>query len=64
MFTTTELKGNWHILKGQLKQKFGELTDDDLMYVDGQEEELYGRIERRIGKTREEVRKLIDDMLR
>ena len=49
------LKGNWHIMKGRLKQKFAQLTDDDLQYVKGKEEELVGRIQKRTGRSREEV---------
>ncbi len=54
-----EIKGNWNIAKGKLKQKWGELTDDDLDYVEGQQEELLGRIQKRTGKTREEVEQAI-----
>lgn len=49
------LKGNWNIAKGKLKQRWADLTDDDLQYVEGKEEELYGRIQRRTGETRERV---------
>lgn len=49
------LKANWKILKGKLKQRYADLTDDDLMYVEGQEEELMGRIAKRTGKEREEL---------
>ncbi len=54
-----EIKGNWNIAKGKLKQKWGELTDDDLDYVEGQQEELLGRIQKKTGKTREEVEQAI-----
>ena len=50
-----EIKGNWNVAKGKLKQKWGELTDDDLNYVEGQEDELVGRIQKRTGQAREEV---------
>ncbi|MCP5532850.1 MAG: CsbD family protein [Akkermansiaceae bacterium] len=50
-----EIKGNWNIAKGKLKQKWGELTDDDLDYVEGKEDELVGRIQKRTGQVREEV---------
>jgi len=49
------LKGNWNVMKGTLKQKYANLTDDDLTYVEGQEDELIGRIQRRTGKAREEI---------
>jgi len=52
---TTSLKGKWNELKGKLKQKYAELTDNDLLYVEGQENELWGRIQQKIGKTKEEV---------
>jgi uncharacterized protein YjbJ (UPF0337 family) len=50
-----EIKGNWNILKGNLKQKYSKLTDDDLTYVEGKEDELVGRIQKKTGKTRQEV---------
>ena len=56
----TMVKGNWNIIKGKLKEAYGTLTDDDLMFAEGKEEELYGRIQRRIGKSRDEVRKMIE----
>ncbi len=53
--TTLEIKGDWNILKGKLKQKWAQLTDDDLQYLEGQQDELVGRIEKRTGQTREAV---------
>jgi uncharacterized protein YjbJ (UPF0337 family) len=50
-----QIKGNWNILKGKAKQSWADLTDDDLQYVEGQEDELIGRIQRRVGKSREEI---------
>jgi len=58
---TLEIKGDWNITKGKLKQKWAQLTDDDLQYVDGQMEELYGRIQKRTGQTREAVEKAIKE---
>lgn len=58
---TLEIKGNWNIAKGKLKQKWGQLTDDDLDYIEGKEDELVGRIQKRTGQTREEVEKSIRD---
>lgn len=55
-----EIKGNWNILKGKLKERYASLTDDDLLYIKGKEEELLGRIQRRIGKTKAEVLTLIN----
>lgn len=59
---TTEIKGNWSEMKGKLKQKFASLTDDDVMYVKGKEDELYGRLQKRLGKTKDQVRKIIADL--
>lgn len=53
--TKLELKGDWNIMKGNLKQKWAQLTDDDLQYIDGQQDELLGRIQKRTGQTREAV---------
>lgn len=58
---TLELKGDWNIIKGKLKQKWGDLTDDDLDYVEGQKDELVGRIQKRTGQTREAVEKELND---
>lgn len=63
MPTKTELKGNWHVIKGKLKQQFSALTEDDLMYEEGREEELYGRIQRRVGKSRDDIKRMIDDLI-
>lgn len=50
-----EIKGHWNEMKGKLKKQYGQLTDDDLAYQEGKEEELIGRIQARLGKTRDEV---------
>jgi uncharacterized protein YjbJ (UPF0337 family) len=50
-----ELKGRWNELKGKAKQAHGDLTDDDLKYEEGKEDELYGRLQTKLGKTNEEV---------
>jgi len=57
--TKIEAKGDLNILKGKLKQMLGKLTDNNLLYIKGKEEELIGRIQRRIGKTKQEVRNLL-----
>lgn len=57
-----KMKGNWNELKGKLKQQFGKLTDDDLQYAEGKEDELLGRIQNRIGKSKDEVRDMIDKL--
>lgn len=50
-----KLKGNWNELKGKIKQQYGELTDDDLTYEEGKDDELVGRIQKKIGKTKDQV---------
>ena len=59
---TTELKGNWNEQKGKLKQKFAVLTDDDLMFAEGKSEELYGRLQIKLGKSKEELKKIISEL--
>ncbi len=57
-----QMKGNWNEIKGKLKQKYGQLTDDDLAFADGKEDELLGRLQKRLGRTRDELRAEIEDM--
>jgi len=59
-----QIKGNWNIVKGKLKQAYADLTDDDLAYVEGKENELSGRIQRRLGKTQSDVDQMISDYSR
>mgnify|MGYP006278411923 CR=1 FL=1 len=54
-----QIKGNWNEVKGKLKQKYGQLTDDDLSYAEGKEDELLGRLQKKTGKERDE---LIDEI--
>lgn len=56
-----QLKGNWNVLKGKLKQTYANLTDDDLKYEEGMEDELLGRLQRKTGKTRDELNKWFKD---
>ena len=58
----TDLKGKWNELKGKLKQQYADLTDDDLLYVEGKEDELYGRIQQKVGKSKEEINKTIKEI--
>jgi len=58
---TLKLKGDWNIIKGNLKQKWAKLTDDDLQFIDGQQDELYGRIQKRTGETRQAVEAAIKE---
>jgi uncharacterized protein YjbJ (UPF0337 family) len=53
------MKGNWNEIAGKLKQQFADLTDDDVLLKEGKEEELLGRLQQKLGKTKEELRKLI-----
>jgi len=53
------IKGNWNEVAGKLKQQFANLTDDDLLYKEGKEEEFLGRLQQKLGKTKEELRKII-----
>lgn len=50
-----DLKGKWNVLKGKVKQQYADWTDDDLKYEEGQDDELLGRFQQKLGKTREEV---------
>lgn len=56
------IKGNWDQLKGKIKQQYGNLTDDELTYQEGKEDEMYGRISEKIGKSKDEVRKWISSL--
>ena len=58
--TTLQMKGNWNVIKGRLKQKFADLTDNDLRYEDGKEEELLGRLQQRTGKTKKEIERVLE----
>ena len=57
-----ELKGNWNELKGKIKKAHADLTDDDLEYSDGQDDQLLGRLQQKLGKTRDEVVKWIKSL--
>jgi uncharacterized protein YjbJ (UPF0337 family) len=56
---TTGLKGNWEEQKGRLKQKFATLTDNDLLFAEGKKEEMFGRLQIKLGKTKEDLHKII-----
>ena len=56
---TTEIKGSWNEQKGKLKQKFATLTDNDLMFAEGKKEEMLGKLQVKLGKTTEELHKLL-----
>jgi uncharacterized protein YjbJ (UPF0337 family) len=57
-----QMKGNWNEIKGKLKQKYGQLTDDDLAFAEGKEDEMLGRLQKRVGRTKDELRAEIADM--
>lgn len=56
------LKGNWNEIAGKLKQQFATLTDDDLLFLEGKDEELLGRLQQKLGKSKDEIRSLIDSL--
>jgi uncharacterized protein YjbJ (UPF0337 family) len=57
-----QFKGGWNEVKGKLKQKYGQLTDNDLTFAEGKDEELLGRLQTRLGKSKEELRKEIESL--
>ena len=59
---STEIKGNWNEIKGKLKQKYAELTEDDLLYEEGKEDELFGKLQQKIGKTKDEIIKWYNEL--
>lgn len=59
---TTEIKGSWNEFKGKLKQKFAEITENDLMYEEGKKEEMLGKIQQKLGKTKEEMNKIVSEL--
>jgi uncharacterized protein YjbJ (UPF0337 family) len=56
-----QFKGSWNEVKGKLKQKYAQLTDDDLIYAEGKDDELIGNLQKKLGKSAEEVRKVLQD---
>ena len=58
---TTEVKGNWNEQKGKLKQRFATLTDNDLMFADGKKDEMLGKLQIKLGKTKEELHKIMSE---
>ena len=55
-----KMRGTWNEVKGKLKQKYADLTDDDLMFAEGKEEELFGRLQKKLGKSKDEIRQEIE----
>jgi uncharacterized protein YjbJ (UPF0337 family) len=60
--TTLKLKGQWNEIKGKLKQKYGELTDDDLTFAEGKDDEMLGRLQKKLGRAKEDIRKEIESL--
>jgi uncharacterized protein YjbJ (UPF0337 family) len=56
-----QIKGNWNEIKGKLKQRYADLTDDDLTFAEGKEDELLGRLQQRLGKSEEDIRRAIEE---
>lgn len=56
------LKGTWNEAKGKLKQEYSELTDDDLAFTEGKEDELLGRLQKKLGKTKDEIKKELAEL--
>jgi uncharacterized protein YjbJ (UPF0337 family) len=54
-----DIKGNWNEIAGKLKQKYASLTDDDLLFAEGKEEEMLGKLQQKLGKTKAQIRQLI-----
>ncbi|HEV3208636.1 MAG TPA: CsbD family protein [Chthoniobacterales bacterium] len=57
-----QIKGSWNEIKGKLKQQFGNLTDNDLTFAEGKEDELLGRLQKKLGKSKEELRVMIEKL--
>jgi len=62
MKNLTELKGNWNEQKGKLKQKFAVLTDDDLLFAEGKKDEMLGRLQTKLGKTKAQLHDIIESL--
>ena len=62
MTTKLQVKGSWNEMKGKLKQKYGQLTDNDLTFTDGKEDELLGRLQQKLGKSKEDLRAEIEKL--
>lgn len=60
--TMDKIQGNWNEMKGKLKKEYGNLTDDDLTYAEGKEDEMIGKLQQKLGKSKEEVKEIIDNL--
>jgi uncharacterized protein YjbJ (UPF0337 family) len=59
--TKLQLKGSWNEAKGKLKQKYAQLTDNDLAFAEGKDDELLGRLQQKLGRSKEELRREIEN---
>lgn len=57
-----QFKGEWHEMKGKLRQRFADLTDDDVNYAEGQEEELLGHLQKKLGKSQHEISEMLNTL--
>ena len=62
MQNIAEIKGSWNEIKGELKQRYAILTDSDVLQIEGKQEELFGRLQAKLGKTKAEIQKLIAEL--
>jgi uncharacterized protein YjbJ (UPF0337 family) len=60
--TKLQFKGSWNEVKGKLKQKYGQLTDDDLQFAEGKDDELLGRLQQKLGRTKDELRRELEGL--
>ena len=60
--TNLQFKGSWNEVKGKLKQKYGQLTDNDLEFAEGKDDELLGRLQQKLGKSKEDLRREIESL--
>jgi uncharacterized protein YjbJ (UPF0337 family) len=57
-----QFKGSWNEIKGKLKQSYANLTDDDLVFAEGKDDELLGRLQKKLGKSKDEVKRMIEGL--
>lgn len=60
--TMDKVQGNWNEIKGKLKQEYGDLTDNDLVFEEGKEDEMLGKLQKKLGKSKDEVKQIIDNL--
>jgi uncharacterized protein YjbJ (UPF0337 family) len=62
MKNLSKMKGNWQEIKDKLKEKFGLLTDNGMLFIEGKQEEMLGRLQTKLGKSKEEIQKIISEL--